>query len=95
MDMKGLGRGVLLAAAFTLASATQGVYAADEGMQLNINEASAAELTQLVGIGDTYAERIVEYREENGGFSTVEDITEVRGIGPATLDNIRDDIVTE
>ncbi|HHQ69491.1 MAG TPA: helix-hairpin-helix domain-containing protein [Halothiobacillaceae bacterium] len=64
-------------------------------MQLNINEASAAELTQLNGIGETYAERIVAYREENGRFENIDEIMEVRGIGPATFEKIRGDIVTE
>jgi competence protein ComEA len=57
-----------------------------------INHASAAELQVLPGIGATYAERIVAYRQENGPFKTIEDLIQVRGIGPATLEQIRDKI---
>jgi len=95
MDIKKLSRGLLFGAVLALASGTPGIYATDKGMQLNINEASAAELTQLNGIGETYAERIVAYREENGRFENIDEIMEVRGIGPATFEKIRGDIVTE
>jgi competence ComEA-like helix-hairpin-helix protein len=65
------------------------VMAADEGGKININTASVDELTQLVNVGPAYAERIVEYREAHDGFDAVEEITEVKGIGPKTLaDNI-------
>jgi competence protein ComEA len=57
---------------------------------LNINSASAAELETLPGIGPTYAQRIVEYREENGPFVTVEDIIKVKGIGPGTFAKLED-----
>jgi starch synthase len=48
---------------------------------LNINEALAAELAELPGIGDAYAERIVTFREENGKFNKKADLTKVKGIG--------------
>lgn len=48
---------------------------------LNLNTATAAELTQLPGIGEKLAERIVAYREANGPFASVEEIMEVDGIG--------------
>lgn len=57
---------------------------AKEVTKLNINKASAEELTQLNGIGATYAERIVQYREAHGAFAHAEDITKVPGIGPKT-----------
>ena len=57
--------------------------------KININTASVDELTQLQNVGQAYAERIVEYREAHDGFNSVEEITEVKGIGPKTLaDNI-------
>lgn len=52
---------------------------------LNLNAASAEELTALPGIGEALAARIVEHREANGPFETVEDLTDVSGIGPAKL----------
>jgi competence protein ComEA len=56
---------------------------AEEG-KININEASVDELTQLKNIGTVYAERIVQYREENGPFAKPEDIMKVKGIGAKT-----------
>ena len=57
------------------------VLCAEEG-KININEASVDELIQLKNIGQTYAERIVQYREQNGPFEKPEDIMLVSGIGP-------------
>ncbi len=60
------------------------------GGKVNINTATAEELETLPGIGPAYAERIVRYREEFGPFKTIEDIKEVRGIGDATFEEIKD-----
>lgn len=59
---------------------------------LNINTASAEELTQLKGIGEVIAQRIVDYRNENGAFSSIEDIMNVSGIGEKKFEAIRDNI---
>lgn len=59
-------------------------------IRVNINEASAEELADsLIGVGPAKAEAIVAYRQANGPFQTVEDITSVRGIGPALLEKNR------
>ena len=52
---------------------------------MNLNTADAEALTALPGIGEELAARIVEYREEHGPFKTVEDLTEVPGIGQGKL----------
>lgn len=52
---------------------------------MNVNAASAEELTALPGIGEVLARRIVERREEHGPFLTVESLMEVPGIGEAKL----------
>jgi competence protein ComEA len=67
-----------------------------EGINIiNINKASAEELMQLKGIGDAYAKRIVEYREQQGMFKAPEDIMKVQGIGPKTFESIKDQITVE
>lgn len=57
---------------------------------VDINTAGAEELKLLRGVGDVLAERIIAYREENGPFRRVDDITLVRGIGSAVLENNRE-----
>ena len=59
---------------------------------ININSASETELETLSGIGEVLAATIVEYRTENGPFASVEELMDVSGIGPATLDEIRDQV---
>ena len=59
---------------------------------ININAASETELETLSGIGEVLAATIVEYRTQNGPFASVEDLMDVSGIGPATLDEIRDQV---
>ena len=63
--------------------------------KININTASAEQLEALQGIGPTIAKRIVEYRDnKENGFSSVDELTEVKGIGPKTLSGIRDMVST-
>ena len=63
--------------------------AEDATGQININMASAAELEELPRIGPTKGQAIVEHRETNGSFQTVDDLQRVPGIGPATLEALR------
>lgn len=57
--------------------------------QININTASAAELTQLKGIGAKRAAKIVQDREKHGRFASVDDLTRIKGIGPKTVEKNR------
>lgn len=59
---------------------------------LDVNKASVEELVTLQGIGPTYAERIVQYRTEHGAFKSVQELTEVKGIGDKTVAAIEDQI---
>jgi len=68
---------------------------APDPIAVNINKAGAEMLVLLPGIGDILAERIIEYREENGDFASPEEIMEVKGIGEATFEKIRDFIRVE
>ena len=63
---------------------------------VNINSADAATLSErLTGVGLTRAQEIVRYRESYGPFSTVEELADVKGIGPATVEKNRARIVLE
>jgi len=57
---------------------------------VNLNTASAEELTSLPGIGEVLAARIVAYREEHGPFQTLDDLMQVSGIGSKVVEEIRD-----
>ena len=57
--------------------------------RVNLNTTAWPELTVLPGISETYARRIVEYRDQNGAFHDLEDLAKVRGIGRKTLNRIR------
>ena len=63
-----------------------------EKEKININTATAVQLSSLNYISVTLGEKIVAYREENGPFETLEDIMKVSGIGRATYEKIRDAI---
>jgi competence protein ComEA len=62
---------------------------------ININTATVEQLDALPGVGPAIAGRIVSYREAYGAFSTIEEIVNVKGIGPATFEEIRDLIVVK
>ena len=57
---------------------------------MNINSASVEELASINGISLSLAEKIVDYRNQNGNFETIEDIQNVSGIGEKTYEKIRD-----
>lgn len=59
---------------------------------VNINTANSHELRKLSGIGNAKAKAIIEYREEHGYFSSVDELLNVSGIGEATLENIRSNV---
>lgn len=59
---------------------------------VNINEATAEQLRLLPGIGPAYAKRIIKWREENGPFTSKEQLLEIRGIGEKRLENMADKV---
>jgi competence protein ComEA len=62
-------------------------------VQVNVNTAGVAELTQLPGIGEKTAQAIVDFREQKGDFQKVEDLLEVKGIGEKKLAAIQGSVV--
>lgn len=62
--------------------------------KLNINEASGQDFSLLPGIGEKTSHRIVKYREEAGGFKTIEQMKNVKGIGDAVFNKIRKHLTT-
>lgn len=69
-----------------------GAAATEQDDRININTASEAELCNIPGIGETRAAAIVAYRQEKGGFASIEDIMNVNGIKEGTYDKIKDRI---
>lgn len=63
--------------------------------KININTATAEELEQLDRVGAAYAQRIIEYRTQNGPFKAPEDIMQVAGIGQKTFEANKDRIAVE
>lgn len=61
----------------------------EKSKSVNINTASLEELTQLPRVGEKVAERIIEYRQKNGSYKTVDDLKGVQGIGDKILEQLR------
>jgi competence protein ComEA len=57
---------------------------------VELNTATAEQLETLPGVGPATSASIIAYRDENGGFSSVDELLEVSGIGPANLEAVRD-----
>lgn len=66
---------------------------AEEAGLVNINTASIEQLMTLDGIGESYAKRIVEFREKNGPFQKPEDLLKIKGVGEKTLEINKDRII--
>lgn len=66
-----------------------------ENAPVNINTASAAELATIDGIGPAKAQAIVDHRDKNGQFKTVDDLRLVRGIGDKMLEQLRPQVTVD
>ncbi len=86
-----IGIALILGMAFSFAGFSQ----AGESSKVNLNEATVQDLVKIKGIGQKYAERIVEYREGNGKFEKVEDIMRIKGIGKKKFESMKDLIFVE
>lgn len=63
--------------------------------KVNINTADEAGLTSLDGIGKVKAQAILDYRQKNGPFKTVDDLAKVKGIGEKTVAKLKDQLTVE
>lgn len=73
----------------------QGLYVDDDGEErtkVNINKASKAELMTLKGVGESMADKIIEYRESNGNFKDIDELKLVSGMGEGKFNKIKEDI---
>jgi comEA protein len=61
----------------------------ETAISIDVNEATAKDFQRLPGIGPQIAQRIVDFRAASGGFQNLDDLTKVSGIGPKTLDRLR------
>lgn len=68
---------------------SSGIGAYGNQSKIKLNSANATELQQLNGIGEKKALAIIEYREKKGKFSRIEDLTNVKGIGPKMIEKNR------
>jgi len=64
----------------------------DVSSGVSLNSATESELTALPGVGPATAAAIVAHRESTGGFGSVEQLLDVRGIGPAKFESLRDQV---
>lgn len=88
-------RMMVLFVALAMVIAFCGAIQAENTGKINLNKATVEELSQLKGIGMKYAERIVQYRDKNGPFKNIEDLLNVQGIGPKTLEKNKDRIIVK
>ncbi|WP_086312885.1 competence protein ComEA [Enterococcus sp. 7F3_DIV0205] len=65
-----------------------------ETNKINLNQASETELQALPGVGQKKAQEIIRYREENGGFKTIEDLKNISGFGEKTFDKLKESITS-
>jgi competence protein ComEA len=63
-----------------------------EGQPVNVNTATLEQLDTLSGIGPLTAQKILDFREEQGGFSSVEELGEIPGIGEKRLASLREEV---
>ena len=65
---------------------------AQPAVMVNVNKATTEELIKVRGIGPVMAKRIIEHRDKNGAFKSIEDLTQVQGIGGNKLQRIKDQV---
>lgn len=64
--------------------------ASEVSFPIHLNSATKEELTALPGIGDTLAQRIIDYRSQHGNFQSIDELDQVKGIGSKILQKVKD-----
>lgn len=92
LQVKGIGSSTYkkLKDLVTVAKIPKNTLKKSKDTKLDLNTASKEDLIALPGIGEVKAAEIIRYREEHGGFKNIDELMNVRGIGKATLEKIRD-----
>lgn len=88
-------KGLFAALLFSAGIGGVGSVLAQDIAPINVNSADPELLDELPGIGPSRAEAIIEERDANGDFENADDLTRVSGIGPATVDRMRDQVAFE
>ena len=83
---------LLVAPATTAQARNESVVLEEELGMVDINTASFEDLQQVRGIGPTIAQRIIDYRDVNGKFESIEDLVNVKGIGGSKFQKIKSQI---
>jgi competence protein ComEA len=73
-------------------AASAGATAPAEGQPVNLNTATLEQLDTLTGVGPTTAQKILDFRDERGGFGSVEELGEIPGIGDKRLATLREEV---
>jgi len=94
-----IGISMLLIMAFLFSPARLGFCQPVQGkmpnqaqMNLSVNQATLEQLQGLKGVGPVIAQRIVDHRSQNGSFKSLDELTEVKGIGKAKFEKIKDQL---
>jgi len=85
---------LLVGGAFTLPAVAAESGPGIDGV-VNVNTASVEELQLLPGVGEKRAEQIIEMRKERGGFRSVDELKDVKGIGDSMLDRLREHVTLD